>query len=145
MLSYASENLFKSDFISSNDFKIRAVAVMSAPTILFDNKTNNLRDMCDVFSMCEAKEEMIKTRPITYVSKSCPPTLLCAGASDYLVFSSSSEKLHEKLQENNVDSELNLSIGAGHCFEKVHASVEPSISIDEIQDAITNFILWRIK
>ena len=62
-----------------------------------------------------------------------------------MVFASSSEKLHEKLRKNDVPCELKLSVGGGHCFEKVHELVEPSISLAEMQDIITEFILRRVK
>lgn len=141
MLSYASEEDFRGDNNFDEKFNVKAVAVMSPPTILYDGGTHNLRDLSDVFNDCDTKQERESTSPITYVDASCPPTLLCAGTSDYLVFANSSERLYEKLYECKVPCEIKLSLGGGHCFEKIHDSVEPSIRMAQIQDAIEEFIL----
>lgn len=141
MLSYASKEYFESDYKFNDTFTVKAIAAMSAPTILYDDSTNNLRDLSDVFKGCNTKEEKEKMSPIYYVTSECPPTLLCAGTSDYLVFATSSEKLFEKLKECNVPCELKLSVGGWHSFEKVHNTVEPSINMEEMQNSITDFIL----
>jgi len=145
MLAYASEETFKSDCRFEDKFFVKSVAAMSPPTVLYDNSTNNLRDMCDVFKGCDTKEEKEKMSPITYVTQNCPPTLLCAGTSDYWVFSSSSEKLYEELVNGGVKCELKLSVGGGHCFERINADVEPSISMAEMQKIITDFILKNME
>lgn len=145
MLSYAPENEFRDDYEFEDLFSVKAVAAMSPPTILYDNSTHNLRDLDDVFKNCDTIEEKQQTSPITYVSADCPPTLLCAGTSDYLVFATSSEKLYEKLKENNVQCDLKLSVGGWHSFEKIHSSVEPSINMAQMQDSIINFILSKVR
>lgn len=145
MLSYATKELFKGDYVFDDNFGVKSVAVMSPPTILYDNTTNNLRDLSDVFKECDTKEEREKTSPITYVTQNCPPTLLCAGTSDYLVFSNSSEKIYKELKNNNVKCELRLSVGGGHCFEKINDDVAPSIIMDEMQKIITDFILKNME
>lgn len=142
MLAYAPENCFKSDYVYSDEFAVKAVAAMSPPTILYDNGTHNLRNLVNVFADCENMEERKKASPVSYVVKSnLPPTLLCAGTSDYIVFATSSEKLFDKLNEYNIPSKLILSVGGGHAFEKVHNSIEPSVGMKEIQREITEFIL----
>ncbi len=141
MLSYAPGDLFKDDYAFSDEFKVIASVPMSPPTILYNNSTHNLRDLSDVFKDCDTKEEKEKTSPITYITKACPPTLLCAGTSDYLVFANSSEKVYAKLKECNVPCELKLSVGGGHCFEKMHETVEPSVSLLKMQEYITQFVL----
>lgn len=141
MLSYALPKDFKDDYEFDDNFKVKAVAVMNPPTILYDNMTTNIRDMSDVFKGCDTKEEREQMSPIFYVTPKCPPTLLCVGTSDYLVFSISSEKLYKKLKNNNVQAELKLSVGGGHCFEKINDDVEPSLSMNEIQTIITDFVL----
>lgn len=145
MLSYAPQDCFKSDYEFDDRFVVRAVAVMSAPTILYDDSTNNLRDLCDVFKGCDTKEEKEKMSPIYHVTSECPPTLLCAGTSDYLVFANSSERIFEKLTEYNVPCELKLSIGGWHSFEKIHNTIEPSITMEEMQSSITDFILQYVE
>ena len=141
MLSYASEAIFRGDNSFDETFKVKVVAAMSPPTALYDWKTNNLRDISDVFKNCDTKEEREITSPIEYVDASCPPTFLCAGTSDYLVFAISSENLYKKMCEYKVPCELKLSIGGGHCFEKIHDTIEPSISASEMQRLVTDFIL----
>ena len=141
MLSYAPKECFMDNYEFNDDFTIMSVAAMSAPTILADDSTNNLRDLSDVFKGCNTKEEREKMSPVYYVTSKCPPTLLCAGTSDYLVFPTSSEKLFEKLTECNVPCELKLSVGAGHCFEKIHNTIEQSINMEEMQNLIADFIL----
>ena len=145
MLAYALEETFKGDFEFDDKFSVKSVAAMSPPTVLYDSSTNNLRDMSDAFKGCDTKVERKKMSPITYVTQNCPPTLLCAGTSDYLVFSNSSEKIYEKLVTNGVECELQLSVGGGHCFEKINADVEPSIAMDEMQQIITEFILKNME
>jgi len=141
MLSYTPEACFKGEYDFNDDFSIKAVAAMSAPTMLYDNNTNNLRDICDAFIGCDTTEERKQMSPMSYVSELCPPTFLCAGTSDYLVFSKSSERLYENLQECNVPCELKLSVGGGHSFEKMHKDIVPSIEMEELQRMITSFIL----
>ena len=141
MLSYTPEACFKGEYDFNDDFSIKAVAAMSAPTMLYDNNTNNLRDICDAFIGCDTIEERKQMSPMSYVSELCTPTFLCAGTSDYLVFSKSSERLYENLQECNVSCELKLSVGGGHSFEKMHKDIVPSIEMEELQRMITSFIL----
>ena len=145
MLSYAPQGSFKDNYEFSDEFKVKCVAAMSPPTILYDDNTNNLRDMKDAFSGCDTREERELTSPITYVSSSCPATLLCAGTSDYLVFSTSSEKLYKKLEEKGVPCKIVLSIGGGHIFERIHKAIEPNIDIERIQDIITDFAIRYAK
>ena len=141
MLSYAPQDLFCDDYEFSDEFKVIASAPLSPPTILYDNSTHNLCDIVDVFKECYTKEEMEKTSPITYITQNCPPTLLCAGTSDYLVFAKSSELVFEKLKECNVHCELKLSVGGGHCFEQMHEGIEPSISPEKMQEYVAEFVL----
>lgn len=145
MLAYATENHFKNNHECDDEFSVKAIAAMSPPTILYDDSTHNLRDIGDVFVGCDTKAEKERTSPITYVSYNCPPTLLCAGTSDYLVFASSSEKLYEKLNSCNVSCKLKLSVGGGHCFEKVHDSINPSVSMTQMQEEIIEFILKNLE
>ena len=141
MLSYAPADLFKGDYEFSDTFKVKVCAPLSPPTVLYDRSTHNLGDLYEVFVGCDTKEEKERTSPITYVSADCPPTILCAGTSDYLVFANSSEKLYKKLMECNVQCELKLSVCGGHCFEKMHDDINPGIEAEEMQKIITKFIL----
>lgn len=143
MLSYAPQEDFQDGYEFTDHFNVKAAAVMSPPTILQDNSTNNLRDLNDAFVGTE-KGEKERTSPISYVTGNCPPTFLSAGTSDYLVFANSSEKLYQKLTACGVDCELLLSIGGGHCFEKIHESIEPSVTMTDVQKEITRFILKHI-
>ena len=141
MLAYAPSDCFKGDYEFDDKFSVLSAPVMSPPTVLNDNSTNNLRDIGDVFKGCDSKEERERTSPITYVCENTPPTLLCVGTSDYLVFANSSEKLRSKLTECGVCCELYYSIGGGHCFEKMHEGIEPDKGMPEMQSLITEFVL----
>lgn len=143
MISYASQKEFEEDFKYDDKFNVKAVAALCPPTILHDNSTYGL-DLSYVYNGCDTMEEREKTSPITYVAVDCPPTLLCAGTSDYLVFATSSEKLYEQLKDHNVPCKLKLSVGGGHCFEKVHSSIEPSIGMSEMQDILVSFVLQHM-
>lgn len=144
MLSYAPENQFKGDYEFDDAFNVKAVAAMSPPTILHDLSGHNMI-LDRQYAGCDTKEERERTSPVTYVTDSCPATLLCAGTSDYLVFAKSSENLYKLLKENDVSCDLKLSVGGGHLFEKIHNSIEPSISMAQMQDEIVNFILKHME
>lgn len=141
MLAYAPKEQFRSESSLTDDFSAICVAAMSAPTVLYDRWTHNLYDIDDVFIGCNTQEEKEKMSPISYANETCPPTLLCAGTSDYLVFANSSEKLYDKLAECGVPSKLMLSVGGFHSFEQIHQTVTPSITMEEMQSAITEFVL----
>ena len=114
---------------------------MSPPTVLYQRGYHGLGDLSDRFRGCDTKEERIATSPDTYVTPNCPPSLLCAGTSDRLVYSNSSEMLYDKLVEAGVEAQLVLSVCGGHCFEQIHPTLHPSPNMDDIQKLIANFIL----
>ena len=145
MLGYAPRSAFNDGYEYDDEFTVRAVAAMSPPTELYDSNTHNLHDLYELFSGNDTREEREYTSPVSYVNKNTPPTLLCAGTSDFIVFSISSERLYKKLMENGADAELLLSVCGGHCFEKIHEGIEPSISMEEIQERIVNFVKNRIE
>lgn len=144
MLAYAKAEEFQGDYEYVDPFQVKATAVMSPPTALHDNNTNNLRNMSALFVGTEAGEKE-RMSPITHVTESCPPTFLSAGTSDYLVFATSSEMLYQKLLACGVECELLLSIGGGHCFEKIHERVEPSVTMADVQTEIMRFIREHIE
>ena len=137
MLAYAPQNEFKGDY--DDEFGVKVVVTLSPATMIYDKSTHNLRNINDVYAEENIENEMKRTCPDSYINKNCPPTLLCAGTSDYLVFANSSERLYKILQENNVECELVLSVGGGHCFEQIHETLIPSISAEEIQSKIIEF------
>lgn len=124
--------------------KVKSVAALSPITILYRDDTHNLGDIVDVFKNCDKYAEMKKYSPYDCVTKNSPPTVLCAGTADNLVFSKSSELLFDKLKANGVRCKLILSEFGGHCYEKMDSDTEPSISSDEIQEIITEFIMDNI-
>ncbi len=144
MLAYAPIDDFQDGYEFTDTFTVKATAVMSPPTALHDNSTNNLRDIKDLF-LGKEKEEMERMSPISYVTESCPPTFLSAGTSDYLVFANSSEMLYQKLLACDVECELLLSIGGGHCFEQIHGCLKPSVPMEKVQDSLTDFIVKHSK
>lgn len=146
MLAYAPQNIFKKDSVLDDNFGVKAVMPMSPPTILYEDGmpiTHNLRDISDVFTD-ESLSQKRRVSPYDYVTPKCPPTLLSAGTSDRIVFCNSSELLFEKLQENNVQSELILSVGGWHCFEKIHKNIIPVPSMQDIQNKMVEFALEHI-
>jgi acetyl esterase/lipase len=145
MLGFASADEFKGDYEFDDEFTVKCIAAMSPPTCLYDCQTHNLKDLSDLFVGCDTLEERKRTSPTNYVGKNCPSTLLCAGTSDYLVFSTSSENLYKKLKEAGADCDLVLSVGGGHCFEKVHDLVEPDVNLEKMQDIITKYALEKTK
>ena len=142
MLSYAPEEAYREENSLEDKFAVKAVAAMSAPTILYDRLEHNLSgELSSAFRGCDTAEERKKESPFTYASKDCPPTLLCAGTSDYLVSATASEHLMKELKDKGAVCEMILSVGGGHIFEKIHESVEPSVKMPEMQDAIRDYIL----
>jgi acetyl esterase/lipase len=142
MLGYCNPERFSKN---TKNYTIKGIAVMSAPTVLYDKGTHNLSNSINAaFRNCDYEKAAKETSPIEYVNKDCPPTLLCAATSDYLVFAKSSEMLHKKLVEKNVETDIILSICGGHSFEKVHSCIEPSISMNDIQSKIIEFALSHI-
>ncbi|MBO4898369.1 MAG: alpha/beta hydrolase [Clostridia bacterium] len=142
MLGYCDCEKFSKN---KKNYNIKGIAAMSAPTVLYDNRTHRLTEsIAALFRNCDFDKAAKETSPTAYVSKNCPPTLLCAGTSDYLVFAVSSEILYSKLKEKGAEADIILSVGGGHSFEKVHGSVEPSVSMEEIQARITEFAISHI-
>nr|MCR4718340.1 alpha/beta hydrolase [Bacillota bacterium] len=141
MLGYCNPEQFSKN---KKNYKVQGVAAMSAPTVLYDNGTHRLSNLAAAFRNHDYKKAAKETSPIEYVDEDCPPTLLCAGTSDYLVFANSSEMLHKKLVKKNVETDIILSICGGHSFEKVHSCIEPSISMNDIQSKIIEFALSHI-
>ena len=142
MLAYSDHENFSHN---KKSYTVKGVAAMSAPTALYDKGTHNLsKSVAALFKNCDYDKAAKETSPVEYVTKTCPPTLLCAGTSDYLVFANSSELLYKKLSENNAEADIILSICGGHSFEKVHGGIEPSIKMEEIQARIADFALKHI-
>ncbi len=144
MLSYAPQDVFQDGYAFTDTFKVKVAAVMSPPTMLHDVSTYHLSDLDDLF-IGEQDGEKERTSPITYVTTDCPPTFLSAGTCDYLVFATSAEKLHQKLLNCGVESTLLLASGAGHCFEKIYNSIEPNITMQDVQKEIIRFVLTNIE
>ncbi|MBR4720452.1 MAG: alpha/beta hydrolase [Clostridia bacterium] len=143
MLGYCNPEKFSKN---EKNYKVKGIAAMSAPTALYDKSTNNLSDsLKKAFRNCEYDKAAKETSPIEYVTMYCPPTLLLAGTSDYLVFAKSSEMLYKQLLENNAETEMVLSVCGGHSFEKVHGNIMPSIKMEDIQAKITAFALSHIS
>ena len=143
MLAYANAGNFQGGYEYDAPFQVKATAVMSPPTALYDNNTNNLRNLSSLF-VGEGEWAMEKASPICYATKACPPTFLSAGTSDYLVFANSSEMLYQKLLACGVECELLLSIGGGHCFEQIHGCLKPSFTMEDVQERMARFVLTHI-
>ena len=143
MLGYADPARFSGH---RRQYTVRGIAAMSAPTMLYDSRTHNLSDsVAALLKNCDPGKAAREASPIEYVTKACPPTLLCAGTSDYLVFANSSEALYKKLSEAGAEADLILSVCGGHSFERVHEGIEPSVKMEEIQRKIADFALFHIE
>lgn len=69
----------------------------------------------------------VRASPITYASADDPPFLFVHGDSDQLVPHSQSERMHQKLKELGVSSQLVVVANANHGFSPVGANpVSPS-------------------
>ncbi|WP_407421668.1 alpha/beta hydrolase fold domain-containing protein [Methanobrevibacter sp.] len=147
MTAYADGNLFtkKYDF-NNNTIKVVAVAALSPATILYEINNVNLIgfDIDYLFSNPNDFIERKKASPLNYVEHSCPPTILFAGSLDKLIYSESSKILYDKLNDENVQTKFILSKYAGHSFEKISNDVDPSISFENIQNILVDFVLKHI-
>lgn len=148
MLSYADGKFFTNNYdFDSIDFKVMTVAALSPATILYEvgcPKTIGFGTDY-LFLNPNDLEERKKASPIEYVNPNCPPTILFAGTKDNLIYCQSSQLLYSKLKENYVKSRIILSVNAGHSFEQISADENPSISFDEIQNQLTEFVTECVK
>ena len=144
MLAYAPQNLFTKDSVLDDTFGVSAVMPMSPPTILYE-KDVPMTSVLSILPELEPTPEIAhRVSPYDHITQNCPPTLTSAGTSDRLVFCNSSELLYKKLLENNVEAELMLSLGGGHLFEKMHVNIEPSPTMEDIQNEMIKFALKHI-
>ena len=144
MLAYAPEEMFREEDSFTDSFCIKATAPLSPPVNLYPKPDSLPGDFVHLISdrfHPDTEEERKLVSPDHYVTANTPPTILCAGTSDWLVFSASSEQLYELLQKNHVPSELVLSIGGGHLFEQIHKSCRPSLTMDDVLERVTDFCL----
>lgn len=148
MLAYAPETEFRCDTSLNTDFKITATIPLSPITVLHNDgfpKTHNLGDIADCFRGCDTVEERKAVSPMTYVSKYCPASLLCAGGSDDLVLCNSSEILYEELKKCGAAAKIVISHNGGHCFEPIGDVLGSYPNGFEIQDILTDFVLEHTK
>ncbi len=139
MLAYTDGNRYNVN-LNKEDYKISSVVALSPVAILYDLKKYHwLGDIVDVFETEKLEEQLKAASPIEYVDSNCPPTFAVAGVEDNFVNYISSKLLYEKLVARGVVSELLLIEGGGHIYEK-KKDIEPSLSIEEIQSRIYDFI-----
>jgi acetyl esterase/lipase len=95
-------------------------------------------------TMEEAPDVYKRASPLTYVTKSAPPTLMIHGDSDQTVPFSQSETLFKHLQDLGVDCSLIKVNNAGHGFKPVDGkSIEPSM--EEIFQKTNEFFDKQLK
>lgn len=145
MLSYAPQNLFCTENSFEDTFTVRASAPLSAPVSLYIKEGSAgceyARHLGHLFKHTDSDEERRAMSPDTYINENTPPTILCAGTSDWLVFSGVSEELYDQLLENNLDAELVLSVGGGHLFERMHKSFRQSLAMEDMMTRVADFII----
>lgn len=140
MLAYNASSAYGID-MNDVKYKIQAVVGLSPVTIIHDKSYHSMPDTADVFDREDALNQMIKASPLEYINEACPTTFIVAGTEDDIIYDKSSKLLYHKLMECGAKGELLLVEGAGHSFEKMKENVEPSLSLSEIQDKVTEFIL----
>ena len=148
MLGYANGNLFTKNYDFNDSLaKVVVIAALSPATVLYDQPTkkNIGFGINYLFLNPNDLNERKSVSPIDCVNNSSPSTILFAGSADPLIYYESSLMLHKKLNENNVDSKLVISENAGHSFEKLKDSEEPTISFEAIQMELADFVLKRIN
>ncbi|GGD73516.1 alpha/beta hydrolase [Emticicia aquatilis] len=84
----------------------------------------------------ENKDKVALANPMSYVSKNTPPFLIFHGTKDPLVPHCESEKLYEKLQKEEVKSELVIVEGGGH---------GPGVMIDKYYAQMIAFLKSKAK
>ena len=142
MLSYSKPNIFPCSYIAEKNYNITSVAAMSPPTTLcVEGVSRTLGFDTDyLFEGCNTNTEREKVSPLSIVNEKCPRTILFAGTKDTLVLPISSVMLYEKLSSYNVECKLVLSEGSGHCYEKLFDDIEPSVTMDDVQQMIVDFV-----
>jgi acetyl esterase/lipase len=147
MLAYADGNIFSNRYdFKGKGIKPSAVAALSPATVFHtEGYPKTIGFGIDyLFSDPSCLDDRKKAGPMEYVNSLTPPTILFAGGADPIVFANSSEILYEKLKKANVKAKLVLSHNAGHCFEKLMPDSEPSVSFEETQKILADFVLENL-
>ncbi len=108
-------------------------------------KTHNLGTLSDRYNGCDNLETRKLTSPICYAKRECPPTLLCAGSSDDLVFCNSSEFMYEALKKCGAIAQIVISHNGGHCFEPIGDVLGSYPNGEEMQEILVDFLLSHTK
>ncbi len=149
MVAYANPDDFKCETSLNADYKITATIPLSPITVMYENgeypKTHNIKDLHTRYAGCDDIETRKLTSPITYAKKDCPPTLLCAGSSDDLVFCNSSEFMFDALKKCGAIVQIIISKNGGHCFEPIGDVVDSYPNGVGIQEMIIDFVLKYTK
>lgn len=141
MLAYAQPQDFPCFYLANKEYKVASVAAMSPPTTLCKKGVPATLgfDTDDLFEGCNTEKERECVSPLNLVSSDSPETILFAGTKDTLVYHISSQLLYDKMIACGAVCKLVLSQNSGHCYEKVD-DTEPSITMDEVQQMITDFV-----
>ncbi len=149
LVAYANADDFKCETSLETDYKITATAPLSPITVMYDNgeypKTHNIKDLSTRYVGCDNIETRKKTSPINYAKKDCPPTLLCAGSSDDLVFCNSSEIMFDALKKCGAVAQIVISHNGGHCFEPIGDVVDSYPNGNGIQEMLVDFVLKHTR
>lgn len=144
MIANANGNQFTNRYdFNKNSAKVISAAALSPATVLYEEEYQKTIgfDINYLFENPDDLAERKKASPIEYISDSSPSTILFAGTLDPLIFSKSSEIFYDKLVLARVNSKMILSENAGHSFEKISDDKQPSISFEEIQKILIDFVL----
>ncbi len=146
MIAYANPDDFRCETSLDADFTVTATIPLSGISVVYGEgyPTNSL-SLPDCFVGCDTLEERKALSPISYVKKTCPPTLLCAGSKDDLVPCYISEILYNELKKCGGDAKIVISYNGGHCFEPMVEGFYSYPDRDEIQDILISFVLEKTK
>lgn len=147
MLAYADGNRFTKQYdFNKISAKIKVAALLSPATVLYEEEYGKTIGfgISYLFKNPDDLDERKKASPIEYVSDLSPSTILFAGTSDPLIYPKSSEILYDKLNLYKVNCKMVLSENAGHSFEKLSEDNEPSVSFEQIQKMLVEFVVENI-
>ncbi len=149
MLALAPHELFTADSPyaadGGPDFAVAACAPLSPPTILYTEEDGHSTLAFGVGHLFGAQKDdpavYHRASPYEYLADRAVPTFLAAGTHDPLVFPENSSRFYERCRVRGVRAELMLSQNGGHCFECLVEGAVSSPNHDDIQRALTAFVL----
>ncbi len=145
MIAYAPQDKFKDDLSMSECFEVKVAVGLSPVAVIHDRSFHILNNLADLYNDENDIEEIGETEPISYVSKTCPPTILLTGTHDDIIYPKSSEVLYEKLRVANINTKLLYSNGGTHDYKPADDDTVPTPSYEENQEECVKFVLEALR